>query len=95
MDREDGEEPGRVVPDAGEAWPDRRPGPIDLRKVRKVRRLTEMLNYSASPMSDAAPTSRPESVSLVSIVERQVAIERKLDTLIELLGAKPRPKEWY
>ena len=32
---------------------------------------------------------------LAAIVERQVAIERKLDTLIELLGAKPRPKEWY
>ena len=31
--------------------------------------------------------------SLASVVERQVAFERKLDTLIELLGVKSRAKE--
>ncbi len=68
---------------------------MNLRKVRQMRRLTEMLNYSASPMSDAAPASHAESVSLNSVIERQVAIEAKLDTLIELLGAKPSRKDWY
>jgi hypothetical protein len=40
-------------------------------------------------------TTEPAEISLNSIAERQITIERKLDTLIELLGAKPRPKEWY
>ena len=40
-------------------------------------------------------TIETAEISLAAIAERQVTIERKLDTLIELLGTKPRPKEWY
>ena len=44
---------------------------------------------------ESATITAAAGASLASVIERQVAIERKLDTLIELLGAKPRPKEWY
>ena len=40
-------------------------------------------------------TIETADISLASIAERQAAIEAKLDVLIDLLGAKPRPKEWY
>jgi hypothetical protein len=46
-------------------------------------------------MLDSAPALAPTGVSLASVVERQAAIERKLDMLIELLADRRPAKEWY
>ena len=68
---------------------------MNLRKVRQVRILTKMLHNSVNPIPETDPDTQQTEMSLVLIAERQAAIEAKLDTLIDLLDAKPRPKEWY
>ena len=54
------------------------------------------MNYNkAHTVTEVATANAATGVSLISVVERQVAIERKLDTLIELLGIKQPLKNWY
>jgi len=54
-----------------------------------------MNNKGTATIPDFASANAAMGASLVSVVERQVVIERKLDVLIELLGAKQPPKNWY
>jgi hypothetical protein len=46
-------------------------------------------------MPDFVSATVAAGVSLASVVERQVAIERKLDMLIDLLADRRPAKEWY
>ncbi len=56
----------------------------------------DRMGDNSATMTDAAGANLASIAERqASIAERQAAIETKLDTLIELMGAKSRPKEWY
>jgi hypothetical protein len=57
-------------------------------KVEKVR-----IENGDDMGDDSATTTGIDGSDGLGV--RLAAVEAKLDTLIELLGAKPRPKEWY
>jgi hypothetical protein len=46
-------------------------------------------------MPEVAFATADAGLHLASVVERQVAIERKLDVLIEMLADRRPAKEWY
>ncbi len=64
-------------------------------KKRENGKMGIMPHNSANLVADTGVPTEGTTVALAAIAERQVAIERKLDVLIELLGAKPSRKEWY